>query len=286
MNSLSPSNKPFFRAPVPLAGVSGLPTPRVNHFTEADYGNFYEPAEDSFLLLDALEADAGTIKQLHPAVAAEIGPGSGVVTSFLAALLAAIHQREGPTSGPTAAVCLPDTHCALLCFDINPFAVEATKLTALKNNNHALQDVVLGDLVLPLRPGSADLLVFNPPYVESADLPDQVTSTGAGGVTSGQGVDRGDGAAPPPLWAALDGGRDGGAGVARRALYAAHRALAPGGHFYLLLAQPNRPHELAELALALYPDQPAGPQRGFREAVCIAERKAGWERLSVWRLTR
>lgn len=73
MNSLSPSNKPFFRAPVPLAGVSGLPTPRVNHFTEADYGNFYEPAEDSFLLLDALEADAGTIKQLHPAVAAEIG---------------------------------------------------------------------------------------------------------------------------------------------------------------------------------------------------------------------
>ena len=67
-----------------------LPTPDLAHLTAKDYGIVYEPAgeilknsflncpsdlilEDTFLLLDALEADANDLKTLRPAVCLEIG---------------------------------------------------------------------------------------------------------------------------------------------------------------------------------------------------------------------
>jgi hypothetical protein len=42
-----------------------LPTPDHGHLTAADFEHVYEPAEDTFLFLDALEADAAALVQLR-----------------------------------------------------------------------------------------------------------------------------------------------------------------------------------------------------------------------------
>lgn len=63
-----------------------LPTPYIGHLTEEDYEHVYEPAgerdqsrplligpEDSFILLDALEADAIPLRASQPSLCVEIG---------------------------------------------------------------------------------------------------------------------------------------------------------------------------------------------------------------------
>lgn len=40
-----------------------FPTPSLAHLKETDYDNIYEPAEDTFLMMDALEKDAEFLKE-------------------------------------------------------------------------------------------------------------------------------------------------------------------------------------------------------------------------------
>lgn len=47
----------------------------------------YEPAEDTFLLLDALEEDADHLRALKPTICVEVGSGSGCVSAFLGRIL-------------------------------------------------------------------------------------------------------------------------------------------------------------------------------------------------------
>ncbi|NWQ76575.1 HEMK2 methyltransferase, partial [Columbina picui] len=125
-----------------------LPTPRYDHVGPAGpFGDVYEPAEDTFLLLDALEQDAARLREARVEICLEIGCGSGVVSTFLASSII----------GSSA---------LYICTDINPMAAYCTLETALLNNVH-LQPVIT-DLVEGLSPrlnGKVDLLVFNPPYV-------------------------------------------------------------------------------------------------------------------------
>ncbi|XP_061571489.1 methyltransferase N6AMT1 [Cololabis saira] len=125
---------------------SSYPTPLYSHAGRGDFRDVYEPAEDSFLLLDALEKDAETLQRLGPCVCLEVGSGSGVVSAFLASVV-----------GPSA---------VYFCTDVNPAAALCTAKTA-SCNSVALQPV-LTDLVEGLVPGlcgKVDVLLFNPPYV-------------------------------------------------------------------------------------------------------------------------
>ncbi|NXN66297.1 HEMK2 methyltransferase, partial [Himantopus himantopus] len=125
-----------------------LPTPRYDHVgPEGPFGDVYEPAEDTFLLLDALERDAARLREAGVEICLEIGSGSGVVSTFLASSVIG-------------------SNALYICTDINPMAAYCTLETALRNNVH-LQPVIT-DLVKGLSPrlnGKVDLLVFNPPYV-------------------------------------------------------------------------------------------------------------------------
>ncbi|XP_054668097.1 methyltransferase N6AMT1 isoform X1 [Grus americana] len=125
-----------------------LPTPRYDHVgPDGPFRDVYEPAEDTFLLLDALEQDAARLREARVEICLEIGSGSGVVSTFLASSII----------GSSA---------LYICTDINPMAAYCTLETALLNNVH-LQPVIT-DLVKGLSPrlnGKVDLLLFNPPYV-------------------------------------------------------------------------------------------------------------------------
>ncbi|XP_074957469.1 methyltransferase HEMK2 [Phalacrocorax aristotelis] len=125
-----------------------LPTPRYEHVGRpGPFRDVYQPAEDTFLLLDALERDAARLREARVDICLEIGSGSGVVSTFLASSIIG-------------------SNALYICTDINPMASYCTLETALLNNVH-LQPVIT-DLVKGLSPrlnGKVDLLLFNPPYV-------------------------------------------------------------------------------------------------------------------------
>jgi release factor glutamine methyltransferase len=53
--------------------TSLFPTPNLEHFKRDDYRRFYEPSEDSFLLMDSLVKDREYLKILNPKLCVEIG---------------------------------------------------------------------------------------------------------------------------------------------------------------------------------------------------------------------
>nr|XP_046237876.1 methyltransferase N6AMT1 isoform X2 [Scatophagus argus] len=136
---------------------TSYPTPVYSHAGRGDFQDVYEPAEDSFLLIDALEKDAERLQRLRPCVCVEVGSGSGVVSAFLASVV-----------GPSA---------LYLCTDVNPAAAQCTAMTA-SCNSVSLQPIItsLVECLLSRLTGKVDVLLFNPPYVVTPS--EEVGSTG------------------------------------------------------------------------------------------------------------
>lgn len=103
----------------------------------------YEPREDTFLFLDALELEITQLFLIKPTVVAEIGSGSGVIISAVAHILG--------------------NSCIYLATDINPQACLATKSTAIKNASFV--QCLNMDLLSCFKEKLFDIILFNPPYV-------------------------------------------------------------------------------------------------------------------------
>ncbi|KAG4088227.1 S-adenosyl-L-methionine-dependent methyltransferase [Neocallimastix lanati (nom. inval.)] len=211
-----------------------LPTPDLSHLTYQDYRNVYEPAEDTFLLLDSLEEDQEYIKKLKPKICLEIGSGSGCVITFLG-------QIVGNNS-------------IYLTTDINPEAAKITQRTGKQNKVKI--DAINTDLtngLLPRLKNSVDIICFNPPYVvtESSDINSSlIAASWAGGVD----------------------GRE----VTDRVLPLIPKLLSPGGSFYLLLIQENKPQEIVDIMETKY----------NLKYKLIKKRRAGIEQQYVLKFTK
>jgi len=186
-----------------------ISTPYTDHL---DFENVYEPAEDSFLLLDALESELEEIRtRVRPVLCLEIGSGSGVISTGLSSAL-----------GPT---------CFFICCDINRDACEATKATKFKNKVDGRIEVVQSDLLqgLDALKSKVDLVLCNPPYVATSneEYGDSLDSKNV-----------------KAAWAGGDDGRN----MTDQLIAQLPNLLTPNGAAYIVLEQCNKPESVAAFA--------------------------------------
>lgn len=121
-----------------------METPIVN-LSDEELKTVYEPSEDSYLLVDGLEADLKILHAIKPRICLEIGSGSGIV---ITALAMALKRHEAH----------------FIAIDINPDACRATRRTSLINSVDV--DVVQMNLLDCIQiKYTFDIILFNPPYV-------------------------------------------------------------------------------------------------------------------------
>lgn len=122
-----------------------METPIVK-LSDEELKTVYEPSEDSYLLVDALEADLKILHVIKPRICLEIGSGSGIVITALAMALKKHHNVH------------------FIAIDINRDACTATRRTSLVNsvNVDVLQMNLLDCIQIK---NTFDIILFNPPYV-------------------------------------------------------------------------------------------------------------------------
>lgn len=182
------------------------------------FQNVYEPAEDTFLLIDALELDLPELLSKKSLICLEIGPGSGIVISAVAKYL---NYSNG-----------------YFAVDINPHACIATKKTSLANLVNV--EIINMDLLSCFKNNSIDLLIFNPPYVpthseEPTNIPEQHKFYDVDAEKVYKKTD--DEKMLIKSWA---GGADG-CEIMNKILYNLNDILSSKGVFYLLVIKENNP---------------------------------------------
>jgi release factor glutamine methyltransferase len=248
-----------------------LPTPSTSHVC---FDRVYEPAEDSYLLLDTLSSPSETAflcdrfdgKSSTPPLVLEVGVGSGVVLAFVAANAGSIFGRHDVLTLGT---------------DINSFACKAAAQTvqnAIKEREDGrtvFLDVVNGDLATAIRPNSIDVFIFNPPYVP-AELPDLSRHDQHNAIPEGKKATSFE-QDSYLLELSYAGGEDGMV-VTNRMLEQVPEILSKGrGVAYVLLCAQNKP----EVVKQRIKDWGSG---WMAETVRASGKKAGWEKLVIVRI--
>lgn len=254
-----------------------LPTPSTSHVS---FERIYEPAEDSYLLLDTLSSESEKTflrerfnaepathgKQAQTPLVVEVGTGSGVVLSFANAHAETIFGRAD---------------ILMAGVDVNRYACHATRETVkvaekeqvMKQMSHGFYlGNILGDLTRALRPREVDLLIFNPPYVPTPDLPELPEAS----VIIVQPSFEDD---SHLLSLSYAGGVDG-METTDRLLNALPEVLSqPRGCAYILLCAQNKPEEAKQRIR----DWGAG---WMVQTVGSSGKKGGWEKLQIIRIWR
>lgn len=156
-----------------------METPTTSHITDDDYKHVYEPAEDTFFLIDVIESELHHIIKRNPTVCLEIGTGSGVVITALSKAL----------------------QSSTVCFgiDINDRACRVSKQTSVNNSTNV--EMIRSDLLGAFKRKSIDILLFNPPYVvteneeiyersSGVEFNDNIIKSWAGGLNGRQIMDK------------------------------------------------------------------------------------------------
>lgn len=272
-----------------------LPTPDTSHVS---FDTIYEPSEDSYLFLDTLSSisESAWLRSRFTSpspspLLLEVGCGSGVVLGFITANADSILGRRDVLA---------------LATDVNRDACIATQKTVTKavqeqqiqeqeqkQSNDGLQEpqsksislsAVTANLCTPIRPGTVDILLFNPPYVPTEELPilpETPASTSDSTSTPAPDLSRSAKFERDSYYLSLTyaGGRDG-METTDRLLDAIPEVLDPvRGVAYVLLCKQNRPEEVKERI--------RGWEGGWRvETVGNSGVQAGWEKLVIVRIWR
>ena len=279
-----------------------LATPSTSHIPSAKFEEWgiYEPAEDSFLLIDTLSSEAeraflrsrfgsqsqnerGRSQSTTPLVL-EVGTGSGVIIAFLTAHAEYIFGREDVLT---------------MAVDVNDNAVKEGRKTveaavrdrcsetaenaAGVNGDDVMSatamgvftDILLSDLTSCLRKESVDVLVFNPPYVPTENLPELPLLNGE----SWQAMSKFE-RESQLLALAYAGGEDG-METTDRLLRELDVVLSERGVAYVLLCARNMPDEVMRKLRE-------GIHGGRWKVEIVGESggRGGWERLCVVRIWR
>ncbi|RHZ50921.1 S-adenosylmethionine-dependent methyltransferase [Aspergillus thermomutatus] len=253
-----------------------LPTPSTDHVS---FDTIYEPSEDSYLFLDTLSSPSESewlserFNGTSIPLVVEVGTGSGVVLAFVAGNS---HEIFGRRDILTLGTDVNRNAC---------LATRATVLTAIQERQAAAApksahiSSVLGDLCSPLRPGSVDVLLFNPPYVPTEELPRLPSVTEH--ETAAEALSRAAKFERDSYYLSLTyaGGMDG-METTNRLLEAIPGVLHPErGVAYVLLCAQNRPEEVKERI--------RGWGGGWKaESVGNSGTQAGWEKLVIVRIWR
>jgi release factor glutamine methyltransferase len=267
-----------------------LPTPSTSHVC---FDTIYEPAEDSYLFLDTLSSSSETkwlFQRFSPPdkispqpVVVEVGTGSGVVLAFVAANAKTIFGRPDILTLGTDAnsnACKATRETVRIALD-EKYGLKSQDVQRESEREEEgiplLAATMTADLCSPFRPGAVDVLIFNPPYVPTPEVPQLPTPS-----VSDAGVPPSDRASSfernSHLLSLSYAGGESGMEITNRLLDALPATLnEERGVAYVLLCAQNKPDEV----MARIRSWEAGwnVETAGRSGV-----KAGWERLVILRI--